>query len=238
LSRGRSDAALAVYAAFGAAAVPLRRLQDSFGLFDKRTMRRIRWLSVLLCVCATVSTAYAQEPQDAASWSVYQDEATGISFRYPADWQVGMLPCPPGGLWGCLSSVLLGPAGSSRDPLPYPALKMDVHTCDGSPTGLGLPCSTESMLNKCLGFERFQVGDSQGLQCIEVFSGTCSWSAVVPLDGREIKIGAPYFDYQANEHARTPEECVERVIANRKTSPLREILASFAIPLPKAQVSR
>jgi len=94
---------------------------------------------------------------------------------------------------------------------------MDVHTCDGSPTGLGLPCSTENMLKKCLGFERFQVGDSQGLQCIGTMGETSHWEAVVPLDGREVMISTPYFDQQANEHARTREECVERLIANRKT---------------------
>ena len=195
------------------------------------TMRPVRRVWVLLVLCGMVSTASAQAPEDARLWTVFQDAATGISFRYPQEWLLVSIPCRPGGdLFGCLSSVNLHPAPSPRYPVPVPALQVDVHTCRASNRGPGFPCTPEELRKSC---EPFQVGDARAFECIDFDSETCHWSAVVPLDGREILIATPQLDEDARKDDRSKAECVERVIANRKTSPLKEIFASFSIPLAR-----
>ena len=193
-------------------------------------MRLLPRVSVLVLLWGTLSTTSAQAPEGLSSWRLFQDAVTGISFRYPPEWQLASRPCAPGDLWGCLMEAGLLPPPSQQNPFPLPALEVNVHACSASNRGPGVPCANEAVFKTC---ERFHIGNAAAFECIDFDSETCHWSAYVPLDGSEILLSTPHLDEEARKGASTKAECAKRVIAHRNTLPLKEVLASFSIPLPQ-----
>lgn len=190
--------------------------------------------ALLLLLCGTTSTASAQIA-DVASWRFHQDTVTGISFRYPPDWQLVTFACPPDDPLECLmeAQLLLTPPSEQKLDSYLPAVTVIVQSCSASASSAGFRCAAnnEELLQTC---ERFQVGNAEGFECIDYFDGGgCVWSAFVPLDGRQILIATPQFDERDRKIGRTKPECVDQVIARRNRLPLKEVFASFVIPLPQ-----
>jgi hypothetical protein len=203
------------------------------GINSQRSATWVRLVLPLL-LSGIASTASAQSALDPSSWHLHQDTVTGISFRYPPEWQLVAFPCPPDDPLECLMEAqLLLPPPSEQKPYSYlPAVTVIVQTCSASSRSAGFRCAAndEAVLKSC---ERFQVGNAEGFECIDYFEGGgCVWSAVVPLDGRQILIATPHLDEQDRKSGTTKEECTEQVIARRNTLPLKEVFASFSIPLP------
>src|SRR5262245_35093510 len=133
---------------------------------------QMRQLSAWVVACIAVVATSGQSPaNDSRSWNVYRDAATDISFRYPPDFRVDVIPCP-GGV-GCLSEVRLYAASSE-----YPMFALKVNACDtATPKGGTRYCLNEQRLKGfCSQLEPVQMGSLSGFQCISFGTEACFWS--------------------------------------------------------------
>jgi len=189
----------------------------------------VKCFLLAILVPAAVATASSQSrvtPHANRSWHLYRDDVNGIAFSYPPDLRVVTPSVADQHIEGLVSLVLLVRAD---DPRPHrsPTVSVHVKVCGDRLVS----CFDEARLRiVCDRFESFPVGDGRAFQCVNYGRAACHWSAVVLRGKREVTIQTPTADYHANQDAGgSRPACVERLIANRKTSPLAGILASFAV---------
>jgi hypothetical protein len=163
--------------------------------------------------------------QPHASWRLYEDTASGFSFRYPPDLHVvpgTAASIEASHIEGLTASVSLkSDALVSGNPA-WPVIRVHVMTC-----GPMAMCTPEAWLRSCSHRKVFSLGNLQAVQCVDFGSAACHWSATIRSATREVKIFSDVTDQLANDRGQTREECAERVVPADAPYPILKIFRTF-----------
>jgi hypothetical protein len=179
-------------------------------------------------ILISLASFQAHARQVDAEWPRFRDDPHRLSFAYPPDLRPVNVSAESRHIGRLVKAVSV--ASNNPRTTRLPVLTVDVFICDDLKLDPRVPCRDESSYRKwCDRFETFPVGDSRGIQCVTYSRGACSWSAIVLRDKGSVEISAPAAEYAANTRAKDRSDCAARVVVARRTSPDREMLASFRL---------